>query len=156
MMDSQIKIIKTSSKLPGYLFVLTGISNIGDSVCLHCSKNSYEFLNSMLRMIGLKTQLMKKANKKSNLLIVIDSCQEIKTIKPLIEKGNFSLIYISDSIYLKKLLTYTKKIILQYPHCILVSNIKISVSKKEFFILVNSHNSYYKKINKHVELWGSK
>ncbi len=155
-MHSQVKVITTSVKLPGYLFVLTGITSIGDAVYLYCPQNSYEFLSSMLNMIGLQTRLMTDTNVKYNSLIIIDTYQEIKNINFLIENNNYPIIiYVMDNTFLKMSPAFTEKFILRYPQCILVINSKIAVGKKEFSVLINQQNPYYKKIKEHVELFGN-
>lgn len=155
-MHSQIKQIETIAKLPGYLFVLTVIADINEKIFLSCPKDDYEFISSMLNLIGLRAYSLKKDNtNEDKLLFMLNNLCELDNIIPAEGKQQCFIIYVNNGTFSRDDLNKAEHFLREYPQCIIITNIALAVSTKRFCININQNNQYYEKLQKNISVFGN-
>lgn len=144
-----------TSKLPGYLFVLTGITNIGDKVHLNCSQHCFCFTAAMLREVGLQIDTSHVSNRNSPYLFMMDSSIQLEKLNKFLKKTNCFVIYIKESIDDSKILESASLFVIHYPHFIIVVDNEISPFKNKFSILINPDSPFYSRIENHILRFGN-
>ena len=148
-MRTEIKQLRISSKLPGYLYVLSCITAIDEKIILECPTMDYEYICSMLNFIGIKiASSVEKCTEKHKCLYVHANN---KIIADTIFKDILSqcvIIDINKKDAEGKTQQFLDKFLLRHPDSIVVINIESGVSTKYFFIKINTRNKYYEKIQK--------
>lgn len=140
-MHKYIKRFETTARMPGYLYILSYITYIGENIILQCAGNKFEFFSSMLKLIGIETSSLTNTDD-SKQLYMMESIQALATLN---WKDNLScrIVYIDD-----KAIKYTPDALMDtflyhYPNTIIVINIKSNVSEKCFSVWINEKNRYY-------------
>lgn len=150
-MCTHIKQIEVIAKLPGYLFVLTCITDIHEKIFLYCSKEDFTFINSMLNQIGLQGHsLTKETTDEGKSLFMLHDLCELNTIILEENRHPYPIIYVDSRNFGNDSDEEVRYILLQHPNCIVVSNIEMTVSKKHFFIHINQNHRFYAKFQKHI------
>lgn len=55
-MNSSIEILYLTAKLPGYLYILANLTNVGDTVGFNCPESQTAYVSAMLAKLGLSAQ----------------------------------------------------------------------------------------------------
>lgn len=144
-MNSKISQVQTTSKLPGYLFLLSNITNINDEILLSCPEEDYEFANSMLNEIGIQAQPFSGKFAEDIVLFILDSVQQLKNINPAQYQQLCNIIFIKTETLNEDSEEKIKLFLVQYPQYIIIFNTILTVSNKCFCIYFNNANKYYEK-----------
>lgn len=154
-MYSQIEQIKTTTKLPGYLFVLTGITDINEKIFLGCHKEDYEFTNSMLNVVGLEVLCLKEPPCKSKALFILNELHELNSTIQMENYYQCSVIYVKNTVFGQNPLKKVRCFLAEHPQGIIVINENSTVSKKQFCISINQKNRYYDRLQQHILRFGN-
>ena len=150
-MHTQIQKIEITAKVPGYLFALTCIKDINEKIFLNCSAKDYKFINSMLNQIGLQgDSLEKEPTTERKVLFVLQNLNELNAIALSKDTDICLIIYLTNETYIEDSDKIAIHFLMQYPNCIIVKNIEMTVSQKHFFIYVDSNHKYYTKLKKNT------
>lgn len=154
-MSSKVEIIKASTKLPGYLFVLANITKINELIDLYCTNDNIKIPKILLASIGVYTQRTKSSKyiitSNKTTLIILNTIEEINCLT-LLDNNDLgsTLLYVSNINSYQDFKIQANELIAQYPSCILTANISMTAKKKEFYIVINNTNTFYKKIKRHT------
>lgn len=157
-MCSMVKMIKASSKLPGFLFVLAITTNINDTIYVCCDKNDFMINKTLLKSIGLYAEQFIKPNEiteyNAKTLFILNNPFELNSIIPErnISFANISFIHLLNINSYKSLIKEANRLIEQYPNCIITADISRSTKENEFYIAIKSTNSLLEKLKKHITI----
>lgn len=154
-MIKEAVIFQITSKLPGYLFVLTGITDIGDKVHLNCSSDCFCFTAAMLKEVGIWIDTSHILNRNSPYLFMMDASMQLEKLNKFLKRTNCSVIYIKESDACNNILENASTFVARYPHCIIVVDNAISPFKNKLSILMNSDSSFYSRIENHILRFGN-
>lgn len=157
-MCSRVKIIKASSKLPGFLFVLAITTNINDTIYVCCNKNDFMVNKTLLKSIGLYAEQFFKLNEiteyNAKTLFILNNPFELNSLIPEsnISFANISFIHLLNINSYESLKKEAYRLIEQYPNCIITADISISTKEKAFYIAIKITNSLLEKLKKHITI----
>lgn len=160
-MPLPFKFIKVTSKLSGYLFVLCNITHINDKISLysHSNKKELKFTKMMLDSIGLhvriKNNLRELCQPPEISLILINSCNELKTLELPYDSPQCFVTYIADVDCHSNLVSDVERFMMQYPNCIVIANAAMDIVKKNFYIAINPKNPYFTVLEKGILSFGT-
>lgn len=154
-MNPETAIFQVTSKLPGYLFVLTSITNIGDKIYLNCSSDCFCFTVAMLREVGIQIDTSHDSNRKYHNLLIIDSPINFEKICMSLKETECSIIYIKETNADGKISANMPEFVIRYPHCIIIVDNVVNPLKNNFSILINTDNAFYSKIKNHSLRFGN-
>lgn len=147
----KIKKIETASKLPGYLFVLAGITDIGDEVFLSCTKERYEFTSSMMNLIGIQVHpLTKKVAVPGKTLFLLKSISESNYLITVLNNSRCRIAYVEVNSVDNDLEKKIRHFLTSNTQCILIVNESLTVSKKYFSIYIDPGNMNYIKLQQYI------
>lgn len=139
--------MEMASNLPGYLFILSRITDIGENIRLSCAEKNYDFLCSMLELIGLqgcKSVAKPMAAYKS--LYVFENYRDLIMQSLTIHSETSTLIYIYSPTDEMKYDLFIKNYLYKHRQCIIINNVKMDIRKKFFSVYIRESNIYYEKI----------
>lgn len=145
-MNSKISQIQTTSKFPGYLFLLSNITNINDKILLSCPEKDFEFAKSMLKEIGIQAEPFNGKFAEDIVLFLLDNVQQLKNINLAKNQQLCNIIYVETETLNEDSEEKIKLFLVQYPQCIIILNTKLAVSNKCFRIYFHNTSKYYGKI----------
>ena len=146
-MYKYLKKMELASTLPGYLFILSHITHIGENICLSCAEKNYDFLWSMLELIGLqgcKSVAEPMAAYKS--LYVFENYRDLIMQSLTIHSDTSAVIYIYSPTDEAQYNLFIKNYLYKHRQCIIISNVKMDITKKIFSVYICENNIYYEKI----------
>lgn len=145
-MDNNIELLQMSAKLPGYLFVLSKIADIDETIYLCCRADQKGFYKSMLALIGLNVQPVTLASDRNFILrfalIVCDAIEDLECIREIdIEDITLVILLPEQSFYGRDhLVEITRQYISSRHKWVMISE-KVSPVQKKFFVLVTPNKS---------------
>lgn len=139
-MSNNIELLQMSAKLPGYLFVLSKITDIDETICLCCRTEQKGFYQSMLALIGLHVWPKVRAPSENIIphcaLIVCDVIEDLECIRKIDIEDFILVILLPEQMPHDRdhLLEITRQYLLSSHKWIMISE-KVSSVQKKFFAL---------------------
>lgn len=150
-MHAKIDQINVNSILPGYLFIMTSIADIGETVLLNCPLKEYEFVSSMLSLVGVRAScLIDEKEKQNKTLIILDDFERIDNIILTTNIFHCPIIYVKGRSFNNCIKKKIEQILLKYPQHIIINNTEQNIDIKYFTVYINKLNSYYNKIRSNI------
>lgn len=146
-MQPQTDEIKAVSRLPGYLFILSFITSIGESIILKCQKEDYDLFSSMLNMIDLKA-VTTAENSSLKCLYCIRNVHELHNVDLSASCIPDSILYLNKKIMPNNLQNWKNTVLSKYVNSIIITDLGTTGRENYFSIMINKKNIYYTKFKK--------
>lgn len=145
-MNEKVEQIRLCATLPGYLFVLANLSNIGDTLSLSCPKTSVDYYTGMLRFIGLEVAKDQKEKQTQYKLYVCTNFQDADSFS--IEDGSsiITILLFPKGVFPESFSQYACKILPGRTDLILVAELSQTVKRKEFCVALSRESGYFTRL----------
>lgn len=139
-MNEKVEQISLCATLPGYLFVLANLSNIGDTLSLSCPDTSVDHYSGMLSFIGLKVAKGQEERQPHYKLCVCKNFKDADSFLAKEDSGVIAIFLFLQGVFSESFSNYADKILPGHTNLILVAELSQSVKKKEFCVALSKES----------------
>lgn len=151
-MNRKVEIFDFSSRLPGYLFVLSNLCDIHDRVLLRCPEAQSGYFSAMLAEIGLAAQVDAVSSGKDWPDYALSVCERWQDITSCLSIGADTIIAFlpSSSISALGFEEHIEGFLSQNPNIIFINEIQNGIMEKNFTVMVSQAYNAFAKLKENM------
>lgn len=145
-MNEKVEQLQLTAKLPEYLYVLTNLSNIGDSLALFCPKAFVDHYTGMLRFIGLEVAKDWKEKQPQYKLCVCTDFQDVDKFLITGDSDIVSILLFSQNMFSEYFSDYADRLLPYHTNLILVTELFQAIKRKEFCVALSKESNFFSQL----------